>query len=336
MRNATGRSVIATTLSAIVLMGCGGHPQAGSDGPRATGSEDAMPSDAATAKGVASTRGEGTPHTPGSLAYDRSVWHSLLNDHTKIRRAVRHLPNGVAATTESDDPHVAARIIDHAKAMQTRMASGARVRVWDPVFADLFAKHESVRMEVTPTAKGVQIIETSDDPEAVALLRSHAMGVSEFIRAGFDAAPKTTQRLTANDPIPANEVAIGGVRHRFLLDQPTPEQLAAAKSAGVSTVINFRPAKEQTFDESLAATQAGLTYRTVPYAGAAQLTDEVLDQARAALAATDADESTAMLHCRSGNRVGPAWAAYRAVNQNVPVETAIAEARAVGMVDPLL
>lgn len=277
------------------------------------------------------------PAEPGTRAYDQSIWHSLLRDHAKIRRTVKHLPNGVEATTESDDADVAARIIDHGKAMRARVASGARVRVWDPVFADLFAKHEAIRLEVTVTSKGVHIVETSEDPEVVALLRSHAMGVSEFVRSGFAAAPLETPRLTATDVIPANEVAIGRVPHRFLLEQPSAEQLEAAKKAGVSTVINFRVAKELgTFDESAAVLASGMTYCNLPYAGAIEMTDQVLDEARAALAASARNGSAALLHCRTGNRVGPAWAAYRAIDQGVAVETAIGEARAVGMVDPLL
>lgn len=274
---------------------------------------------------------------PGTRAYDMSIWHSLLRDHTKIRRTVRHLPNGVDAVTESDDPDVAARIINHAKAMQTRVASGAQVRGWDPVFSDLFAKHEAIRLEVTPTSKGVRIVETSEDPEVVALLRSHAMGVSEFIRGGFDVAPNQTPRLSPSDPIPANEVALGGVPHRFLLEQPSAEQLAAAKKGGIAMSINFRPAKEQAgFDEASAAASAGLSYCNVPYAGAGEMTDEVLDVARAALASAETSKTPAVLHCRTGNRVGPAWAAYRVLNQGASIETAVAEAKGVGMVDPLL
>lgn len=274
---------------------------------------------------------------PGTRAYDMNIWHSLLRDHTKLRRTVRHLPNGVEALTESDDPDVAARIINHAHAMQARMASGSMVRGWDPVFSDLFASHDRVHLDVSPTSRGVRIVETSDDLQVVALLRSHAMGVSEFIRAGFDAAPKETPRLAVGDPMPANEVALGGVPHRFLLDQPTAEQINLLKRGGASTDISFRHEKELGgFDESGAAASAGMNYCNVPYMGAAECTDEVLDAARVVLATTEAQKSAALLHCRTGNRVGPAWAAYRAIDQRAPIELAIAEAHAVGLTDPLL
>lgn len=137
-------------------------------------------------------RAQDTPAQPGTLAYDKGVWMRLLEHHTKIRRELRHLENGVEATTESDDPAIAALIRDHALAMQRRMNLKARVRVWDPVFLELFEHADKVRLEVTPTEKGVRIVETSDDPHVVMLLRSHAAGLSDFVREGFEASAKAT------------------------------------------------------------------------------------------------------------------------------------------------
>ena len=98
-----------------------------------------------------------TEAEPGTVAYDRDVWQTLLHEHASIRRSVTRLPNGLAATTESDNPAVAMLIKDHALAMKRRMESGARVRVWDPVFNELFDRHDKVRLEVTLTEKGVSI-----------------------------------------------------------------------------------------------------------------------------------------------------------------------------------
>lgn len=292
----------------------------------------------ASSQTPASTTPANDPY-PGvnSVAKDRDMWQELLGANTKIRRTVRHTETGVEAVTESDDPAVAAKIIEHTKAMQARMKVGAQVRFWDPVFAELFKKHGAVSIEVTPTDKGVKIVESSADPEAVVLLRSHAMGVSEFVREGFKAAPRQTSKFKVGDPLPAPELAIGGVPHRFLLTQPDAVQLAGLKSAGVAVVINFRkPAEHPEYNEQAAAASTGLTYCNLPYAGAAEITDELLDSARAAIKAADEKGDTAALHCRTGNRIGPGWAAYRALDKGVPVEQAIAEAKAMQMVDPLM
>ncbi len=274
---------------------------------------------------------------PGTLSYDRGVWQQLLSDHNTIRRIVKFTENGVEATTESDDPMVAARIIDHAKAMQERVKTGAQVRVWDPVFADLFQRHSSVSLEVTTTDKGVTISEKSDDPETLALLRSHALGVNDFVRSGHDAGRRETPRLKAGDPVPVSEVAIGGVPHRFLMTQPDGVQVTMLKTAGVSKLVNFRKAAEHAnYDEAGAAKSADIEYCNLPYAGPQELNDELLDQARAAIRDTEKDGKSAALHCRTGNRVGPGWAAYRVLDRGVPLAQALAEARAIGTHDPLM
>lgn len=272
-----------------------------------------------------------------SVAKDRDVWQELLGVNTRIRRTIRHTETGVEAVTESDDPAVAARIMEHARAMQARMKVGAQVRIWDPVFAELFKKHGAVSIEVTPTDKGVMIVESSADPQAVALLRSHAMGVSEFVREGFKASPRETPMFKAGDPLPAPELAIGGVPHRFILSQPDAGQLAGLKSAGVDVVINFRkPAEHPEYNEQVAVTGTGMTYCNLAYSGAAEITDELLDSARAAIKAADEKGDTAAMHCRNGNRIGPLWASYRALDKGVPVAQAIAEAKAMQMLDPLM
>ncbi len=285
--------------------------------------------------GRATERGDPYPGV-NTVAQDRAVWQQLLSDHVKIRRSVVYTPTGVEATTESDDPAVSARIIDHAKAMRARVEAGAVVRIWDPVFEELFARHGSVKLEVSPTAKGVTIIESSEDPEATALLWSHAAGVSDFVREGHGAGSRATVRLKPGTP-PPGEVAIGGVKHRPLLTQPDAGALAQHAERGAKGVIDFRRAGEHAdYDELAAAGACGLVYDNIAYSGAAELTDEILDRARAELRDFDARGEGAVLHCRSGNRVGPAWAVYRVLDRGVGVEQAMAEARRGGMKDSAL
>jgi protein tyrosine phosphatase (PTP) superfamily phosphohydrolase (DUF442 family) len=273
------------------------------------------------------------------VAQDRDVWVQLLTDHAKIHRKVVHRQEGdlgiVEATTESEDPAVAAKIIDHAKAMQTRMKAGAQVRIWDPVFKDLFAHHAKASIEVTPTDKGVKIVESSRDPETINLLRSHAMGVSDSVRRGHEAGSRETPRLAAGSPLPPPEVAIGGLPHHFLLSQPDAAQLAMLKQQGVSKVVNFRkPGEPGTYDEKSAADANRVEYCNIPYKEADELTDAVLEEARAQFKAAEKSDSVMVLHCRTGNRVGPGLAMYLALDKGMSADDAIACAKAVGMVDP--
>ncbi|MDX2131283.1 MAG: hypothetical protein SFY69_04445 [Planctomycetota bacterium] len=276
-----------------------------------------------------------------TVARDRDVWQQLLSDHAKIRRVLRHSQNGetgvVETLTESDDPEVAARIIDHAKAMQARMKVGANVRIWDPVFRELFQNHARVTLVVTPTESGVKIVESSDDPETIALMRSHAIGVSAFVRHGHAIGSEPTARLQVGAPLPPDEVAIGGLPHRFLLRQPTPEQLALLRAQGVGRVVNFRRHDEHAaYDEAAAASAAGATYCNIPFKDATELTDDVFAAARAEYARAAEQDLVLAPHCRTGNRVGPGLAAYLAIDLGVDVDRAIRAAQAVGMSSPQL
>jgi hypothetical protein len=122
---------------------------------------------------------------PGTLAYDKTVFTALLTDHDKIHRTVTELPDGVQAITESDDPAVAARLVDHVTAMKSRLHDDRRVRQWDPLYIAIFDDAEKVNLDITPTGKGVRVRETSTDPAVIALIKQHAGVVSGYAREGF-------------------------------------------------------------------------------------------------------------------------------------------------------
>lgn len=267
-----------------------------------------------------------------SVAVDRDMWQQLIANHEKLRRTVIFTPTGVEATTESDDPAMIALIQQHAHAMHERMKVGAQVRVWDPVFADLFARYRSVTLAITDIPTGVSIVENATDNETTALLWSHAAGVSDFIRFGGKAGGAVTPRIAYSTTPPTAEVALGGVPHRFLKGQPAESEFATLKSRGNTCVVSFRPGSETPdMNESAVATSAGLAFTNLPYAKPEELTDALLDQARATLRTASASQESLALHCRSGNRVGAAWIAYRSLDQQMPLEQAVSEAKLLGL-----
>lgn len=123
---------------------------------------------------------------PGTVAYDRSVFEALLRDHRKIRREVQELDDGVLTVTESDDPAVAAKIVDHVTAMKLRMEEGRRIRQWDPIYVAMFDEAEKVRIDIEPTGKGVRVRETAADAKTVRLIKEHAKVVSGFVARGVE------------------------------------------------------------------------------------------------------------------------------------------------------
>lgn len=275
------------------------------------------------------------PAGPNSVRYDRSVWVELLREHKSLLRTVTHTENGIEATTIALDDALVSKLIDHTESMKVRIETGAQVRVWDEVFVDLFDKHANIELEVTVMERGVTIKESSDDPETVALLRSHAMGVSDFVREGFDSSARQTRRFDVGDPVPAPELAIGGVLHHIVLTQPDAAQLRALKDAGVDTVINLRKHSEHPdYDEAKAAADAGLEYINHPYNGAGELTPELIEAVRKTLREQTEAGKRVAIHCRTGNRVAPIWMAYRVIDQGVTLDRAIAEAEAMHLKTP--
>jgi hypothetical protein len=188
-------SIVACAFASLIASGC--ETQRAANGGADVSEQSPSPTTgtiAMKAPGCPIPRAPSAVTTadPGTRAYDRDVWQTLLYHHDKIRREVKRLPNGLAAVTESDDPAVAALIKDHTLAMKDRMESGARVRAWDPVFRELFDRHAKVKLEVVLTEKGVSIIETTDDPETLRLLKSHSAGVTDMVREGGRASQRET------------------------------------------------------------------------------------------------------------------------------------------------
>jgi hypothetical protein len=121
---------------------------------------------------------------------DMQTIHALFGEHKKITRTIKNLDNGVETLTESDDPKVQAMIKEHVAAMYKRLADKQVIRGWDPLFAELFKHADKIKMELTTTAKGIKVVETSDDPYVVKLIQAHAVGVSEFVKEGMSSMHK--------------------------------------------------------------------------------------------------------------------------------------------------
>lgn len=126
---------------------------------------------------------------PTGMHQARDVFHRLLTDHKQIERKVEDLPDGVRTVTTSGDPQVAALIRLHVRQMKVRLEAGMGVRNWDPLFAELHKQYDKINFEIEDVPGGVRVVETSEDPQVVLLIRQHAhRGVSEFVERGFDRA----------------------------------------------------------------------------------------------------------------------------------------------------
>ena len=127
--------------------------------------------------------------------------HSLLDQHELIQREVKDIAGGVETTTTSATPAIAETIRSHTKQMKERLESGQPIRMWDPLFVELFRHHDQIKMAITDVPGGVRVVETSDDPQVTLLIRQHAKrGVSEFVARGYDRAHEASPLPSGDAP----------------------------------------------------------------------------------------------------------------------------------------
>ncbi len=116
----------------------------------------------------------------------------------------------------------------------------------------------------------------------------------------------------------------------FLGSQPSAADLEQAKAGGITTLVDLRrPEEDRGFDEPAKAAEIGLAYVNLGYQAPDSLTDGLLDEARGLL--RDRARRPIFLHCSSGNRVGAVWLAHRVLDAGLPWETALDEAKLVGL-----
>ena len=122
----------------------------------------------------------------------------------------------------------------------------------------------------------------------------------------------------------------------FLAGPPTERGLREAKARGVTTVVNLRTPEEMQrsvkFDEPALVSKLGMTYVSIPVRGDAAYpySPEALKKFVEAVRATKGD---VLLHCTIGWRASHLWAAYLIHERGIPVDAALANARAINLMD---
>ena len=126
--------------------------------------------------------------THGTMT-DMSVIHELVIHHDRITRTVTNLPDGIRTLTESTDPELAQRIKEHVAAMDQRVTTGhdPNLPPESPALHAIFANHDKITTTIQTTATGVVVVQTSSDPETVAVLQQHASEVSDLVNGGMTA-----------------------------------------------------------------------------------------------------------------------------------------------------
>jgi hypothetical protein len=124
-----------------------------------------------------------TRQDAGSSA-DMGLVHDLVMNHTRIKRTVTNLPDGIKTVTESDDPQVAQTIKAHVASMSQRLKDGREFNIFSPTLPVLFENRDKIQSVVEVTEKGTIVTRTSTDAKVVAALQGHAAEVTELAQEG--------------------------------------------------------------------------------------------------------------------------------------------------------
>lgn len=116
-----------------------------------------------------------------------SMVHELVVNHDRITRTVTNLPDGIRTVTESDDPAMAQRLKGHVAAMTGRVvaADDPGLPIESSALRTIYRNGDKIRTVVDTTARGLVVVQTSNDPVTVAALQQHASEVTDLVRDGM-------------------------------------------------------------------------------------------------------------------------------------------------------
>lgn len=125
---------------------------------------------------------DATPEESAELAV-------MFNNFETITRTVEELPNGIRTVTASSDPEVMDTLVSHVVGMIARVedARDPQILIQSPTLDIFFERPEAITTDIEVTEEGIVVTQTSDDPEMVAALHTHAGEVSAMADRGMDA-----------------------------------------------------------------------------------------------------------------------------------------------------
>ena len=139
----------------------------------------------------------GTPMLEGKDTEDFEVaeLRALYENHKDLTRTVENLPNGIRTVTETDNADLRDALASHIMSMTLRIDEkrDPEIPIQSLTLDILFEKSELITTEMEHTDTGVAIVQTSDDPDVVAALQTHAAEVSDLAARGMQAAHEAMQ-----------------------------------------------------------------------------------------------------------------------------------------------
>jgi hypothetical protein len=113
----------------------------------------------------------------------------MFQNFRSIDRTVTDLPNGIVTLTNSSDPEVMDVLVSHVSGMINRVEEkrDPQIFIQSQTLDILFERSERIETEIDVTDKGISVTQTSDDPEVVTALQTHAAEVTAMADQGMHA-----------------------------------------------------------------------------------------------------------------------------------------------------
>lgn len=113
----------------------------------------------------------------------------MFRNFRTLERSVENLPNGIRTVTSSSDPDTMAALVSHVTGMIQRVEDGRdpKVFIQSPTLDIFFQKGEGIETEIDIEDAGIVVTQTSEDPELVAALQTHAAEVTDMANRGMQA-----------------------------------------------------------------------------------------------------------------------------------------------------
>jgi uncharacterized protein (TIGR01244 family) len=122
----------------------------------------------------------------------------------------------------------------------------------------------------------------------------------------------------------------------FVTGQPTERALRELRAQGVTTVVNLRTPEEMTrnvnFDEPAVVADLGMRYVYLPVRGTTEYPYSPATLAKFAESVNSANGKV-LLHCTVAWRASHLWAAYLIKERGISIDSALANARAINLMD---
>lgn len=117
-----------------------------------------------------------------------------------ITRSVENLPNGIRTLTTSSDQDVMDALVSHSVGMIDRVGQldDPKIMIQSPTLDIFFLRGDGITSDVEITDAGLLVIQTSNDPEMVTALQTHAAEVTAMADRGMQAVHEMMMKTGAS------------------------------------------------------------------------------------------------------------------------------------------